>query len=201
MTLIEVMITVSLMGMVILGVLSANFFGLREDQLLESKGGMNDSSRRAISELLHDIRAAKGYDIGNISTSTNFSAFGNGTNMQGPALRLYTTILSTNQAINLTNYIVYYFDTSHAAASDGILYRMTSGSTPKVVVSNLVNTFTFSSEFYTGGVQNVKTYKGIVHTTLQFCQFQYPKATVGTNGLFSSYRIECRATPHLPDGP
>jgi len=196
------MITVSLMVMVILGVLSANFFGLREDQLIEAKGGMNDSSRRAIGEMMHDIRAAKGYDIGNISTSTNFLAYANGTSMQGTAVRLYTAIFSTNQAINFTNYIIYYFNTNNAASSDGILYRMTaSSSTPTVVVSNLVNSFTFSSEFYTGGVQNVKTYKGIVHTTLQFCQFQYPKATVGTNGLFQSYRIDCRATPHLPDGP
>lgn len=197
------MIASALMTVVIAGLLTAHFLGLQEDRLLETRGGMNDNSRRAISEMLHDIRAAKGYDIGLVTfgSTTNFSAYTNGTLMQGPAVRLYSAIISTNQAINLTNYIVYYFDTTSASASDGVLYRMSSSSAPAVVVSNLVNTYTFSSEWYTGGVQTVKTYKGIVHATLQFCQFGYPIARVGTNGAFQSYRIECRATPHLPDGP
>jgi prepilin-type N-terminal cleavage/methylation domain-containing protein len=202
-TLVEVMITVLLMGMVIAGVLSAQFVGLREDQLMESKAGISDKSRQAISQMLYDIKSAKGYLIGNATSGTNFTALTNGTTMQGSALLLYTTVISSNQAINLTNYITtYYYDTSNIANSDGILWREPAGSsTPTAVASNLINSFTFTSENYTGAVQTVRTYKGIVHTTLQFEQFQYPLTTVGTNGIYDYYRIDCRATPHLPDGP
>jgi len=81
-------------------------------------------------------------------------------------------------------------------------YNSTNGASAKVICSNLINTMYFTSEDYRGTVQtNVRTYKGVVHTTLQFQQFQYPLTAVGSNGLFDYYRIECRATPHIPDGP
>lgn len=201
-TLVEVMITVLLMSLVIAGVLSAQFVGLREDQLLESKAGIDDHSRYAISQLMYDIKSSKGYYIGTGTTGSGFVPIGNGTNMQGSSLYLFNAVQFTNQTINLTNYTLYYFDTSNIANSDGILWRLTSSSsTATVVASNLINTFTFYSENYTNTVQTVRTFKGIVHTTLQFRQYQYPLTTVGTNGLFDYYRIDCRATPHLPDGP
>src|SRR6202012_2130247 len=100
MTLIEMMIAVAVMSIVILAVLSAHFLGLREDQLMESKAGANDTSRKAIGEMLRDIRASKGYYIGSGTTSTNFVAIGNGSTMQGPALELYTTVVYSNQVIN-----------------------------------------------------------------------------------------------------
>jgi prepilin-type N-terminal cleavage/methylation domain-containing protein len=202
MTLVEVMITIALLSLVIAGVLSAQFVGLREDQLMESKAGISDKSRQAISQMLYDIKSAKGYLIGNATSFATFTALTNGNTMQGSALMLYTTVISTNQAINLTNYITtYYFDTNNVANSDGILWRATSANSATVVASNLINTFTFSSENYTNQVQTVRTYKGVVHAILQFRQFQYPLTTVGTNGIFDYYRIDCRATPHLPDGP
>jgi type II secretory pathway pseudopilin PulG len=201
-TLIEVMITMGLMIIVIGGVLSAQFVGLRQDQLMESKAGINDYSRRAISEMLNDFRGAKGYDIGTASSAANFLAISNGNTMQGSAVRLYNAVISTNQTINLTNYTIYYYDSSQASNSDGVLFRCTSSATtPVVVASNLISPMTFFSENWTGAVQTVRTYKGIIHTTLQFEQFQYPLTRVGTNGLYDYYRIECRATPHLPDGP
>ncbi len=201
-TLVEVMITSTLMLIVIAGVLSAQFMGLRQDQLMESKAGINDYSRRAISEMLNDIRGAKGYDIGTASSAANFLAISNGTTMQGTAVRLYTAVISTNQTINLTNYTIYFYDSSQASNYDGILYRCTSSATtPTVVASNLISPLTFFSENWTGAVQTVRTYKGVIHATLQFQQFQYPLTRVGTNGLYDYYRIECRATPHLPDGP
>lgn len=201
-TLIEVMISMALMGLVIAGVLSAQFMGLRQDQLMESKAGINDYSRKAISEMLNDFRGAKGYDIGTATSAGNFLAISNGNSMQGTAVRLYTAVISTNQTINLTNYTIYYYDTTQASNFDGVLYRCTSSATtPVAVASNLLSPMVFYSENWTGAVQTVRTYKGVIHTTLQFEQFQYPLTRVGTNGLYDYYRIECRATPHLPDGP
>ena len=199
MTLVEMMIAVAVMGMVITGVLSANFLGLRESKLMEAKAGASDSSRRYVSQLLQDIKSSKGYDVGTVS-GTNFIAITNG-NFQGPAIKLFVAAISTNQVIDSSRYILYWFDTTLAASGNGMLYRRNStNGTATVVVSNLVNTLYFTSENYLGATQTVRTYKGVIHATLQFTQFQYPLTAVGTNGLFDYYRIDCRATPHIPDG-
>lgn len=200
MTLIEVMVASALMMVIVAGVLSAHFLGLRESQLLESKAGVNDTARRAVNQLLQDIRAAKGYDIGTMS-GTNFTLITNGI-LQGAGLKLYSVVISTNQAVDPNKYLIYYFDSNQLASANGMLWRMNStNGVPAVTVSNLINTLYFTSEDYFGRTQTVRTYKGVIHATLDFCQFQYPLVAVGSNGLYDTYRIDCRATPHLPDGP
>jgi hypothetical protein len=106
--------------------------------------------------------------------------------------------------VDTSQIIVYYYDSSDSANSDGCLLRYASNSvsvTSTVIASNLIAPLYFTGEDYTGATQYDRTFKGVIHTTLQFCQFQYPTTTVGSNCLFSSYHIDCRATPHLPDGP
>jgi hypothetical protein len=201
MTLVEIMIASTLMLMVFAGLFAAHFLGLREDQLMESKAGASDSSRYAINQMMQDIRASKGYDIGSYFDGTSvFTAITNG-NLQGPDLRLYSSIISSNQMINTNQYIVYYFDSSQAAAGNGMLWRYGPGGVTTLVTSNLINTLWFTSENYLGSTQTSRTYKGVVHTTLQFTKFLYPLTQVGSNCLYTYYRIDCRVTPHLPDGP
>jgi hypothetical protein len=111
--------------------------------------------------------------------------------------------MATNQVIDPSQYIIYYYDTSAVSSLNGKLwtFNSTNGSGASVVASNLVNdAFLFTSENYFGNTQNVRTEKGIIHTTLQFSQFLYPLTSVGSNCLYSSYSINCRATPHVPDG-
>jgi len=201
-TLVETMIAVTIMTLFVIGgVMSANFVGLREDQLMESKAGANDTSRRLVSQMLYNIWASKGYDIGNMS-GTNFVPITNGL-YQGSAIRIYAVSMATNQVIDPSQYIIYYYDTSAVSSLNGKLwtFNSTNGSGASVVASNLVNdAFLFTSENYFGNTQNVRTEKGIIHTTLQFSQFLYPLTSVGSNCLYSSYSINCRATPHVPDG-
>ena len=200
MTLIEVMVASALMVLVVTGVMSAHFFGLRESQLLESKAGANDTARRSVNQLLQDIRAAKGYEIGTVS-GTSFTEITNG-NFQGVGLKLYSIIFGTNQAIDPSKFLLYYFDSANSDRANGKLWRMNStNGVPVVTISNLINTLYFTSEDYYGRTQTVRTYKGTIHATFDFCQFQYPLTPVGSNGLYDTYRIDCRATPHLPDGP
>lgn len=199
MTFIEMMFTFLLMGVVIAGVLSANFLGLRESRLMESKAGASDAARRNVNQMLYDIRAAKGFDIGTMS-GTNFTAITSGT-FQGVGLKLYTVAVSSNQVVDGNRYTLYWFDPSQTNNSNGMLWRLNNtNGVPVIILSNLINTLYFTSEDYLGNTQAVRTYKGVIHATLQFSQFQYPLTPIGTNGLFDYYRIECRATPHIPDG-
>jgi len=203
MTLVEMMISMSLMLLVIGGLVAANLIGLSECQYLSAKAGASNTSRRAVDEMLNDIRMAKGYALGSISGTnyTSFTALTNGP-YQGTSLQLYPILISTNDSIDYTKYILYTFDTSQSSNSDGVLRRYTStNALSTVVASNLINTLSFTSENYNGTNQYSITYKSVVHATLQFCEFVYPLTMVGSNYLFDYYRIDCRATPHLPDGP
>ena len=203
MTLVEVMFVVAILVVVVAGIMSANFLGWREENLLETKAGADDAARRGVSQLQYDIRAAKGYDICSVvPPGTNYNIITNG-NYQGTGLMLYSYAISTNQIIDTNQYILYFFDTTQSTNQNGMLWRLQQpGGTATLVVSNLINTLYFTSEDYQGYTQAVRTYKGVIHTTLQFSQFLYPRVPIGgSNALFDCFRIDSRATPHIPDGP
>ncbi len=202
-TLVEMMSAVVIMLFVLATLLAANLIGVRESQFLCAKAGASNTSRIAINDMLNDIRTAKGYAIGNISSGnyTSFTAVTNGT-FQGASLQLYPILVSTNDSIDYSKFILYTFDSTFASNNDGVLIRYVStNQVSSVVASNLINTLYFTSESYSGAPQCLSTYKSVVHTTLQFCEFSYPLTRVGSNYMFDYYRIDCRATPHLPDGP
>ena len=189
--------------MVMLALISAHILGMRENMLIESKCGANDASRRALSKLPEDIRSAKMWKIGSLSgtPATNFTAIADNTAQNGAALQLFVTT-------NNSAFIMYYFDLTDVANNNGRLMRYSStNTTPVCLASNLVNWltdgFSFVAEDYRGTVAtnqgSSKAYKNLIHAKLQFAQFQYPLTPVGTNGLYDFYKMEFKATPHLPE--
>ncbi len=200
-TLLEMMFSIVIFSMVTLALVSAHILGLRENQLIESKCGASDSSRAVLNKLPEDIRMAKTWQIGTLS-GTNFTGVAANSAQNGPALQLF-------QTTNNSAYVMYYFDTTDAANNNGKLMRYTSTTTttPVCLTSNLVNWltsgFSFVAEDYAGTVAtnqgSSKAYKNVIHAKLQFAKFLYPLTPVGTNGLYDYFKIEFRATPHLPE--
>lgn len=196
-TLVELMFAVAIMVMMVVALFAAQLIGFRLGQLVDSKSGASDSSRFALQNLPKDIRSAKMWSIGNLSGTgwTNFVAITNGP-LQGAALQL---CLSNSSSV----FTIYYF--TNAGNNNGILMRAAiPGWNPKVVCSNLIDNLYFTAENYAGQEQtntisNVNSFKNIVHVKLDFCQFEYPRTQVGTNGLYDFYKLEFRATPHLPE--
>jgi hypothetical protein len=201
-TIVEFLISSNLMVIVILGgLLAVHMMGLREMRLLESKAGASDSARRQITQLKNDIYGAKGWQVGSWNGST-FTGYTNGVNQQGNALVIYPLIISSNQIVDMSRYFMYYFDASEVANNNGRLwfYNSTNGLN-RIAVSNLIAPLYFTAENYQGNTQTVREFKSVIHATFQYSQFQYPLTQVGSNSIFDSYRIDVRATPHLPDGP
>lgn len=192
--------TTLLIGTVFMGLFAVHLMGLREDQLLESKGGASDTARRNINQLRNDIYAAKGWRLGSWN-GTSFVAITNGALLRGNALQIYPLILISNQVIDTANYRMYYFDTSGVANFDGHLCYLTNNGVSQIIVSNLINPLYFTCEDYQGTTQTVASYQSVIHATFQYAQFQFPLTQVGSNCLFNSYHVDLRATPHLPDGP
>jgi prepilin-type N-terminal cleavage/methylation domain-containing protein len=187
-TLIEMMTTSAIFSMVVLAAVYTQIFGLKQDELAQSQLGASDASRKGFGQLGLDIRSAKIWSVGNIS-SGNYVAIANSTTQQGTAIQL-----SLTTATNI--YIQYYFDTNA-----GALYRQHSGSSATLIATNLTGTLFFRAEDYTGTVLSTLTQKAVIHVMLQFAQYQYPLVNVGTGYLYDYYRLEFRLTPHCPDGP
>ena len=200
--LIEVMISSYLMVIiVVMGLFAVHLLGMREMRLLESKAGASDSARRHITQLKNDIYAAKGWQIGNWDGST-FTGLTNGVDQQGNALVIYPLVIASNQIVDISNYFLYYFDASDVANFNGRLCFLNStNGVSRVCVSNLIAPLYFTAEDYQGQTQSDRTYKSVIHATFQYSQFQFPLTQVGSNSIFDNYRIDVRATPHLPDGP
>ena len=192
-TLVEMMVSLGIFSLVTIGLISLHMFGQHYDALVESKLGASDQSRRAFNDLLNDIRSAKIWQVGNGSAST-FTAKANGTAQQGNALKL-------NLSVNTNIFILYYFDTSARQ-----LLRLHSGSsTPVVIAEDLTNvtanSMTFRAENYRGDIQKDLTHKGVINAMLEFAQYRYPLTQVGPGMRYDYYKMELKATPHVPDGP
>ena len=187
-TLIEMTVTSAIFSLVVLATVSTQIFGLKQDELAQSKLGASDASRKGFDRMSLDVRSAKIWSVGNMS-STNYVAIPNGSSQQGTAIQISLTT-DTNY------YIQYYFDTNK-----GALYRQHSSQGTALVATNLTGSLYFQAEDYKGALQSTLSHKGVIHVMLQFAQYQYPKVIVGAGYLYDYYKLEFRLTPHVPDGP
>jgi prepilin-type N-terminal cleavage/methylation domain-containing protein len=188
-TLPELMVASAVFSLTVLGFVYCQMFGMRQDQLVNSKIGASDLGRMTWNELANDIRSAKIWQIGNGNLSS-FTGIPLGTYQQGTALKLSMTT-DTNM------YFIYYFDTNVHA-----LYRGHSGSTrANCLADHLTNTMYFQAQDYQGANQTDLTHKGVINVKMQFCQYQYPITKIGPGYYYDYYKMEMRVTPHAPDGP
>lgn len=187
-TLIEMMTTSAIFSLVVLATVYTYMFGLKQDELAQSKLGASDASRRGFGQLSLDIRSAKIWSIG-IFSSGSYAPIANSSTQRGNAIQLSLTT-DTN------TYVQYYFNTNA-----GALYRQHSGQASTLIATNLTGTLYFQAEDYTGTVLTTLTQKAVIHVMLQFAQYQYPQVIVGAGYLYDFYKMEFRLTPHVPDGP
>jgi hypothetical protein len=186
-TLIEMMTAIGVMGLAFLGLLYAQLTGLKYDQLVASKLGASESSRRGFDRLTADIRAAKIWSVGN-GDENGYTACGNGTNQLGNAIQLHSTT-DTNA------FVRYFFDrwTGRLCRSDS----ETLGAT--TIADNLTNTMHFRAEKYDGTLAQDLQYKYVIVTTMEFAQYQYPLTRVGPGYHYDYYRMQFRTASHCPN--
>lgn len=189
-TLVEMMVTMAIFSLVVIALVYTHLFGLKQDELVESKLGASDQARRGFDEIVRDIRCAKRWRIGTTSDGSTFTPIPGGTDQQGNALQLSFTN-------NYVTHVLYYFVKQDG---DNQLRRFHTGdSTDQVIASDLTDPLYFTAENYAGDIQSDIQWRYIVHFTLNFRQYQYPLTYVGTNYLYDQYKLEFRVTPHAPD--
>ena len=146
-TLVELMISMSIFGMVIAAFITLQLFGMKQNQLVESKLGANDESRNLLQKMGLDIRTAKRWEVGNVSgTNYTFTEVPDGQPQRGTGIRIFRTA-ATN------SYIQYYFVTNAKT-----LMRLETGVFgAKTIARDLTNNMAFQAEDYRGTVQTAGT--------------------------------------------
>ena len=181
-TLVEAMISMSLMTMVLGGVVYSHIMGMQLMQITQAKLGANDSARKALGKLQDEIRAAKTIAVG-AGSSNSFIAATNGGALQGRAIQIYP---GTNQ----TWWVRYYYLTNTSE-----LRRVTSiNNTPQLIASYVTNAVLFSKEDYLGNTLTTDTGNSTINVRLQFYQLSYPMTMIGTNNFFDYYQLQTRIT-------
>jgi len=198
MTLVELMIAMGIFGLVSVGLVFTHLFCLRQDELVNSKLGASDQSRRGFDLLLRDVRSAKVWEVGNANAAgTTFTPIALGTAQQGNALWL-----SYDATTNYNAGVRYFFDTSNMANKGGKLYRKTmSTGKVKLLADYLTNNMFFAAEDYRGVTQSNHLHKGIIRAKMEFAQYEYPLTKVGPNYYYNYYKMEFKLSSHVPDGP
>jgi hypothetical protein len=208
MSLAELMTSLSIFGLILGALLATNMFGMRQDELTNSKLGANDKSRVCFNLILDEIRSSKNIQIGN-GYYTNFVALTNGQLQAGPSLQI---IPSTN-----TSLCIYYWFDTNAGALWRAAYSNSPGSSPvlfgstNIVTQYLTNvtsqwlsaSMMFRAMDYTGTTNLTVdptnyNYNYVVSILMQFYQYQYPMTTVGSNYLFNYYQLTYSATRRSP---
>jgi type II secretory pathway pseudopilin PulG len=186
-TLIEMMISVGIYLIIFIGTMVAiQIFALRIYTLAATKLSATGDARKALNHIRDDIRQAKTLQVGNLKTAGNPTTFTNisGSGLaQGSALQIYST---TNIGVP---YTIYYLDTSGATNYlRGYMVDSNSVATTNTYVGYITNTIIFDAEDFqcnivTNNLKNNQVYR----LTMQFSQWEYPIAFIGTNQGINEY--------------
>lgn len=158
-TLPEALIATALFSLLVLGIVSANLFGLRWYQIGQTKMLATGSARMAIGKMTDELRVCTSAIVGNV-TNGNFVAHVNGELQSGNGLLIYTTT-------NTNNYVLYFLNTTNQN-----FYRFESDIGTNVIIAQTVtNADVFEAQDYTGTVMTNLQNNRLIHCSLQFYSY------------------------------
>ena len=193
-TLVEMMMVVGIYLFTFVAVMvGVQIFGLRIYTLEATKLVATQGARTVLNAIRDNIREGKIVYVGNCSSvNTNTFTLLGATNVQtGNALIIYPTT-------NLNYYTVYYLDTStttntlteFSVSNNAITYT-------QPLAQYITNMTVFDAENCDETIPTNYTSLGnreIIHVRLQFSQWEYPVAFVGSNSFnaFDYYQLNTR---------
>lgn len=181
-TLPEMMIALSIFTLVLAGVISGHLFGMKMFELTKAKLAASDEARRAVGDLVDEVRSAKLVRIGN-GNASGFTEVADGLPQQANAIQIHAST-------NTSHYVRYFLD-----SSDQKLKRISDSANSTLVVANAItNNVIFTSEDFGGNVLTNNQNNRVIGLVLQFYQIQYPIIPIGPGNYYDYYQIRTRIT-------
>ncbi len=188
-TLPEMMVTVVVFLYIFTGTwIAIQLFGLRVYTMAATKLVATTGGRQALNQIRDQIRGGKLIFVGNCSNAigSSFQLITNGL-QQGNALQIYP-------ATNLNYCSVFYLDTS-TSTNRLIQFNTTNNGSSWVttytntVAKYLTNNIVFDMEDWQTNIASSEASldnRLLIRVTMQFSQWEYPIAYIGTNTLINN---------------
>lgn len=176
-TLPEMLVATSLFTLLVLGIISANLFGLRWYQLGQTEMIATDSARVAIGKLSDELRNCNDAMVGNVTNST-FLAHVAGEQQTGNGLLIYATT-------NTNNYVLYFLNPTNQT-----FLRYTSNPATNFLIAQCVtNTNVFQMQDCLGNLLTNNQNNCVIHCSLQF--YSAPNQSAAA----TSYQLQTSVAP------
>ena len=154
-TLPELLISITVFSLLVIGIVFANLYGLSMFHITETTLNATDDARKTIGRMTDEIRTCSGAWIGNVKTGV-FAALFDGEIQRGNSL-----LISNN-----TSYVMYFVN-----PSDKTFRRTTSTpGSATVLVEFITNNVVFSAQDYLGMVLTNNQNSSVIHLNLEFYQ-------------------------------
>jgi hypothetical protein len=191
---VEIMVTmVVFVTLLVAGMIAVQIFALRVNNFTTDKLMAAGGSAKAMDQICNQIRAAQFLQVGTF-TNNAFTQVANGSNQQGTALKIFSTI-------NPTPYVIYYLNPTTAN-----LYSIKNGQTATasnpgtLLASWITNSPCFWSENFKGTVNtSTNTFANMENCTIRMVFNFRHYATANANAANEFYTFMARATPRAPN--
>jgi len=182
MTLPEVMVASTILGVALTGFLVLHLFSMRYDQSVKMKLLASNEARNTLNRVAADIRTAGRVRIGN-GNATSFTEVPFGERQEGNAVEIHPDKANTN------NFIRYFWD-----PEDELLKRRGTDGTEIVMARSVTNQLVFTAEDSQGLILSNNFNNRVIGMTLQFMQDQNGGASPGRGFLYDYYQIRTKVT-------
>ena len=179
-TLTEVLVAMAIFTLMIGALVTTQIMGLKLYRISETKLRGTAECREALNTVRDEIRMGKILVVGNGNASA-FIPIPDNEPQIGNALQIYPTT-------NLTVFVRYFLDVDSTA-----LMRSGDGEV-RMVANYITNHLVFRAEDFMGTVLTNNQNNRVIRMTLEFYQWEYPIASVGSDGMYDYYRLQTRVT-------
>ncbi len=176
-TLAEALIATTVFTLLVLGVVGANIFGLKLNQIGQTKLIATDSAREVVSKMTDELRNCENAIVGNVSNGM-FVAHVNGEAQTGNGLMIYATT-------NTNSYVLYFLNSTNQT----FIRYTTDSQANTVVAQNVTNAVIFRAQDYLGNVLTNTQNNHVITCLLQFY------STTPQNPVADSYQLQTSVAP------
>jgi prepilin-type N-terminal cleavage/methylation domain-containing protein len=200
-TLVEMVVAVTVFTIVILATVAMQIYALRVYTLAATKMIATADARTTMNDIRDQVRQARTVYVGNYSPQgdyppVDFSAVTNGGMQEGNAVIIYPTTTTNSfdliylESANGTTTNLSTLDENGNVINTNSLvllaYTNNTMSVSNIIASYITNEIVFDAENFEGTILTNNENNYLVHLTLDFSQYEYPIAVIGTN-KFNAY--------------
>lgn len=199
-TLVEMMVAITVFSLVIMVTVAMQIYAMRIYTLAATKLSATEEARATMNDVRDQVRGARLVYVGNYTNVTgdppvDFVPISNGDAQQGNALMIYPT--TTTNSFTLVylqaNTGLTFADSIEGGAIPAgtnslFLLTFTNGTLEisNDVADYITNQIVFDAENFVGTVLTTNENNYLIHMTLNFSQWEYPIAFIGSNS-FNAY--------------